>query len=77
MPAKQVTMDDVAREAGVSKATVSYCISHDRPIREETRKKVRDAIEKLGHQPICDRRQTKKKIIATSRTPNPPRKQIP
>ena len=64
MPSKKVTMEDVAREAGVSKATVSYCISHTRPIREETRRRVRTAIEKLGYQAICDRRNVQKKFIA-------------
>ena len=64
MPSKKVTMEDVAREAGVSKATVSYCISHTRPIREETRRRVRAAIEKLGYQAICDRRNVQKKFIA-------------
>ncbi|MBO5309411.1 MAG: LacI family DNA-binding transcriptional regulator [Lentisphaeria bacterium] len=64
MPSKKITMADVAREAGCSKATVSYCISHSRPIKEETRLRVKAVIERLGYQPICDRRQVKKKFIA-------------
>lgn len=48
----QVTRDDVARLAGVSSATVSYVINNGpRPVSEETRAKVQQAIEELGYQP--------------------------
>lgn len=50
---KSVTAKDVAKEAGVSQATVSYVINnqtHQR-IRSETRKKVLNAAEKLGYRP--------------------------
>jgi len=47
-----VTRDDVARLAGVSSATVSYVINDGpRPVSEETRAKVLQAIEQLGYQP--------------------------
>jgi DNA-binding LacI/PurR family transcriptional regulator len=47
-----VTRDDVARLAGVSPATVSYVINDGpRPVSEETRAKVLQAIEQLGYQP--------------------------
>ena len=49
------TQLDVAREAGVSRATVSYVINHRSdgrvPISEETRQRVLKAIEKLGYEP--------------------------
>jgi len=61
---KKITMNDVAREAGCSKATVSYCITHNRPIGEETSRRVRAAIEKLGYRPDSDRRSLGKKNIA-------------
>ncbi|MFD9589141.1 LacI family DNA-binding transcriptional regulator [Streptomyces sp. NPDC059980] len=46
--AQRVTMNDVARAAGVSSATVSYVLSGKRPVTEETRKSVESAIERLG-----------------------------
>jgi DNA-binding LacI/PurR family transcriptional regulator len=50
---RRVTATDVAREAGVSQATVSYVLN-DTPgqtIPETTRQRVRDAIAKLGYTP--------------------------
>ncbi|WP_347111081.1 LacI family DNA-binding transcriptional regulator [Streptomyces sp. M41(2017)] len=46
--AQRVTMNDVARAAGVSSATVSYVLSGKRPVTEEKRKSVESAIERLG-----------------------------
>jgi len=43
----RTTIADVAREAGVTKATVSHALSGNRPISEETRAKVLAAVEKL------------------------------
>lgn len=37
MSANRVTMRDVAKEAGVTSAAVSYALSGKRPISEETR----------------------------------------
>ncbi|HOH20623.1 MAG TPA: LacI family DNA-binding transcriptional regulator [Anaerolineaceae bacterium] len=49
---RTITRDDVAREAGVSPATVSYVINNGpRPVTDETREKVLAAINKLGYQP--------------------------
>lgn len=48
---KRVTIYDVANEAGVSLATVSRVINGLEIVREETREKVEDAIEKLGYKP--------------------------
>ncbi|NMN01036.1 transcriptional regulator, LacI family [Bifidobacterium sp. DSM 109958] len=45
-----VTMADVAREAGVSAATVSYVVSGSRQISAPTAAKVRAAIAKLGYE---------------------------
>ena len=42
------TIGDVAREAGVSRSTVSYALSSKRPISDETRERINDAIVKLG-----------------------------
>lgn len=47
----RTTIADVAREAGVTKATVSHALSGNRPISEETRAKVLVAVEKLGWVP--------------------------
>ena len=45
-----VSMDDVAQESGVSKATVSRVLSMKGGVAEKSRKKVIDACEKLGYQ---------------------------
>lgn len=47
----RTTIADVAREAGVTKATVSHALSGNRPISEETRAKVLAAAEKLNWAP--------------------------
>lgn len=46
-----VTIEDVAREAGVSTMTVSRVINKGRNVREETRDTVLQAIEKLRYSP--------------------------
>lgn len=48
-----VTQNDVAREAGVTRSMVSYVISgnSDRSVALETRKRILDAIERLGYRP--------------------------
>lgn len=48
---KKVTIYDVAKEAGVSLATVSRVINGLEIVREETRLKVEAAIDKLGYKP--------------------------
>ncbi|WP_130836608.1 LacI family DNA-binding transcriptional regulator [Lachnoclostridium sp. Marseille-P6806] len=49
---KRATLKDVAERAGVSKATVSYILNNaDRPITEETRAKVKKAVEELQYVP--------------------------
>ncbi|MGW8225530.1 MAG: LacI family DNA-binding transcriptional regulator [Anaerolineales bacterium] len=52
---KSPTQVDVARHAGVSRATVSYVINGRKggrvQISEETRQRVLDSIEKLGYEP--------------------------
>jgi len=49
---RHVTRNDVAREAGVSPAIVSYVINNGpRPVAPETYKKVLEAIERLGYKP--------------------------
>lgn len=45
----RVTLEDVGKEAGVSKATVSAVINNKPIVRDETKGKVLDAIEKLGY----------------------------
>ena len=46
-----VTIYDVAREAGVSMATVSRVVNHNPNVKPQTRKKVFEAIERLGYRP--------------------------
>ncbi|PWG62179.1 LacI family DNA-binding transcriptional regulator [Bifidobacterium callitrichidarum] len=44
-----VNISDVARAAGVSKATVSYVLSNDPRITQQTAEKVRKAVRELGY----------------------------
>ena len=46
-----VTLYDVARQAGVSIATVSRVLHGQEPVRESTRDRVRAAIKELGYVP--------------------------
>lgn len=48
---KAVTMEDVAKEAGVSVTTVSHVINQTASITEETTDRVRQAIASLGYRP--------------------------
>ncbi len=48
---KRVTIADVAAKAGVSISTVSYALSNKRPISEETRQRIQQAVEELGYRP--------------------------
>ncbi len=45
------TMADVAKKAGVTLSTVSHALSGKRPISEETRARIQQAIEELGYHP--------------------------
>lgn len=45
------TMQDVADKAGVALSTVSHALSGKRPISEETRKRIHEAIDELGYRP--------------------------
>lgn len=46
-----ITIEDVAREAGVSAMTVSRVINKERNVREETRKSVLETIDRLNYSP--------------------------
>lgn len=48
---ERTTIEDVARRAGVSISTVSYALSNKRPISEQTRRKIQQAIDELGFRP--------------------------
>ena len=48
---KKITIYEVAQEADVSLATVSRVINGSSVVKEETRKRVEDAINKLGYRP--------------------------
>jgi len=46
-----ITIKDIAREAGVSTATVSYVINGSRPVMPEKRQRVLDVIARTNYQP--------------------------
>ena len=48
-----VTIYDVAREAGVSMATVSRVVNGNKNVKENTRKKVLEVIDRLDYRPKC------------------------
>lgn len=60
---KSVSSTDVAREAGVSRATVSYILNNikDVKIKPETRERVIEAARKLGYHPDATARALKTK----------------
>ena len=54
-----ITLKDVAREAGVSIATVSCALSGKKAVRPETYTKIMDAVEKLKYIPNYSARNLK------------------
>jgi LacI family transcriptional regulator len=48
---KRVTIYDVAKESGVSLATVSRVINGSSVVKAATRDKVQEAVDKLGYKP--------------------------
>lgn len=59
----RVTIDDVAREAGVSTATVSRVLNDARHVRAETRQRVAAVVERLNYRPSATAQS-----LATGRT---------
>lgn len=57
------TLDDVARAAGVSTATVSRCLNTPERVVERTRSRVLEAVERLGYTPNFGAR-----VMAAKRT---------
>ncbi len=46
---KNITIKDVAKEAGVSIATISYYLNNKKKLKEETKEKILNVINKLGY----------------------------
>lgn len=46
-----ITINDVAKEAGVSITTVSRVLNNNYPVKKETREKIEQAIQKLNYKP--------------------------
>jgi DNA-binding LacI/PurR family transcriptional regulator len=61
MTVNKATRKDVAQRAGVSVATVSYVVNNGpRPVAEETRQRVQQAIQELGYRPHAIARSLRK-----------------
>lgn len=56
------TLKDVAKDAGVSIATVSCCLSGSKNVKPETRQKIMDSIEKLKYIPNESARNLKRPV---------------
>ncbi len=70
-----VTIHDVAREAGVSIATVSYVLNNPRRVGEEARKRVLLAVQRLGYRPNITARNLQAgetRLLGYSWRPSPP-----
>ena len=63
---KRITIADVAEHAGVSISTVSYALSNKRPIEEETKQKIQQAIRDLGYHP----NQSARRLASKEKTRN-------
>ena len=59
------TLKDVAKDAGVSIATVSCCLSGTRPVKAETKARIMDSIERLSFVPNASARNLK--VASTNR----------
>ena len=59
------TQKDVAREAGVSIATISRYVNNKDSIKPATRERVQNAVEKLGYRPNLIARSLKLRITNT------------
>ena len=53
------TLKDVAKQAGVSLATASYCVNNSKSLRGETRAKIMKAVEELNYIPNAGARNLK------------------
>jgi len=62
-PAARVTLDDVARRAGVSKATVSKSLNGRDDIAQATRERVLAAVTELGYRPTAPRREPARRTL--------------
>ncbi len=61
---KKLTMEDIAREAGCSKAAVSYVINQNHPISPELKRKVNAIIEKRRYTPSARSKYVERRQIA-------------
>lgn len=71
--AEKVTIADVARHAGVSRQTVSNVLNSPEVVREETRRRVLQAVEELGYrvnQAARQMRTGRSRLIATRIEPD-------
>lgn len=60
---RKINLNDIAKTAGVSRATVSRVINHPDKVKKSTRDKVLKIIKKLGYKP-----KTRKKGLVSRRT---------
>ncbi|MFT4279732.1 LacI family DNA-binding transcriptional regulator [Microbacterium sp.] len=64
-PQRSATIDDVARSAGVSRQTVSNVLNTPSIVRETTRQRVQDAIDRLGYAPHASARRLRTRRSST------------
>jgi DNA-binding LacI/PurR family transcriptional regulator len=65
MSQRPATIEDVARVAGVSRQTVSNVVNSPAIVREQTRQRVQDAIERLGYAPHASARRLRTRRSST------------
>jgi LacI family fructose operon transcriptional repressor len=63
--AMTLRIKDVAQAAGVSVTTVSRVLSNNGPVRDSVRRRVLDAIERLGYRPNAAARRLRSGVTAT------------
>lgn len=58
-----ITLDDIARETGLSKFSVSRAVSGKNGVSEQTRKRVLEACDRLGYERKASKNSTKKYVL--------------
>lgn len=60
----KVTLEDIARECGCSRAAVSFALNRNHPIGDELKDRIFAAVDKLGYRPYGSYGRSQKRLVA-------------